>query len=162
MDVPAGMMRLKWVQGGDSHSTRRKGMAVQAVRDLGTWDEGEDWKSSVGTGGRRCNQRGRVGGTLGRITLTSIIITANVHAAQPTPVKVHRCTCVYTCTGTYTHTHTHKVLTWKYFLVVIGLPLPPPPRTPPIRVSVRVLSPNRYKAVGTQELYCGSLPGIQE
>ena len=38
-----------------------------------------------------------MGGTLGRITLTSIIITANVHAAQPTPVKVHRCTCVYTC-----------------------------------------------------------------
>ena len=48
-----------------------------------------------------------MGRTLGRITLTSIIITANVHAAHPTPVKVHRCTCVYTCTGTYTHTHTH-------------------------------------------------------
>lgn len=53
-----------------------------------------------------------------------------MHAAYPTPVKVHRCTCVYPCTDT----HTHKVLAWKYFLVVTGLPLLPRPRTPPIRV----------------------------
>ena len=87
-----------------------------------------------------------------------------MHAAHPTPVKGHGHIHVraHAHTHTHTHTHTHKVLTWKYFLVVIGLPLPPSPRTPPNRVSIRVLSPNRYKAVGTQELYCGSLPGTQE